>query len=143
MLSAIDTNVISALWSQEPTARQVAAWLNDARMAGGLVVCAPVHAELRAHPSADEAFVGRFLRDTDIRIDFVLGEQVWRKAGEAFAAYSARRRSSGGSEPKRLLIDFVVGAHALERADRLLTMDAARYSVAFPGLLLESLPAEP
>ena len=140
MLSAIDTNVISALWSREPTAHRLATWLNEARMAGGLVICAPVHAELQAHPAADEPLVNRFLNDTDIRIDFDLGEQVWLAAGEAFAAYAVRRRSSGGSEPKRLLVDFIVGAHALKRADRLLTLDANRYRIDFPDVRLEGVP---
>lgn len=140
MLSAIDTNVISALWSKEPTAHRMAAWLNQAREAGGLVVSAPVYAELQAHPTADKAFIERFLKDTGIQVDFTLSENVWHKAGEAFAAYAARRRTSSGGEPKRLLVDFLVGAHALHEANRLLTLDADRYQTAFPGLALADSP---
>jgi predicted nucleic acid-binding protein len=33
------------------------------------------------------------------------------------------------------LVDFIVGAHAILKADRLLTLDAARYQVAFPKLV--------
>lgn len=139
MLSAIDTNVISALWSRKPTANRVAAWLNAARAAGGLVISPPVYAELRAHPQANDAFVKHFLLDTGIRIDFELGEEVWLRAAEAFATYADRRRKSAGKEPKRLLVDFVVGAHALKKADRLATMDSDRYRVAFPELVLEPL----
>lgn len=140
MLSAIDTNVISALWSKEPTSHAVATWLNEAREVGGLVISAPVHAELRAHPTADDAFVERFLKETDIRVDFALDENVWRSAGEAYAANATRRRSSGGGKPKRLLVDFLVGAHALFGADRLLTLDADRYRAAFPALTLVGSP---
>lgn len=141
MRSAIDTNVLSALWSNEPTAPRVAAWLNAARADGGLVICAPVHAELLAHPAADEEFVGKFLSSTEIRIDFDLGEEVWREAGASFATYAAKRRASGGKQPKRLLADFIVGAHALKNADRLLTLDRGIYEPYFPHLQLVDVPS--
>lgn len=68
--------------------------------------------------------------------DFLLDEAVWHEAGAAYAAYAARRRRSKEGEPKRLLVDFVVGAHALLKADRLLTLDAGRYRSAFPRLVI-------
>jgi predicted nucleic acid-binding protein len=36
--------------------------------------------------------------------------------------------------PRRLLVDFVIGAHALLRADRLLTLDTSLYKQDFPDL---------
>ena len=42
MRTAIDTNVISALWSGEPTSKGMAALLGSAKSLGGLVMCAPV-----------------------------------------------------------------------------------------------------
>ena len=139
MLSAVDTNVISALWSNEPRAPRVAALLNEARERGGLVISAPVHAELVAHPLVEMGFVDRFLRDTGIRVDFDVNETVWCSAGAAYAEYAARRRRSAGGEPKRLLVDFLVGAHASVRADRLLTLDPNRYRTHFPDLELVGL----
>lgn len=136
MLSAVDTNGLSALWSKEPTASRMAELLRQAHEAGGLVICAQVHAELHAHPRADRAFVRRFLDQTGIRVDFGPSEAVWLKAGEAYAAYTERRRESGGSQTKRLLVDFIVGAHALLETDQLLTLDAHRYETAFPDLRL-------
>src|SRR5438046_5990875 len=44
-------------------------------------------------------------------------------------------QSRAGS-PKRLLVDFIVAAHALLRADRLMTLDASRYRQDFPKLRL-------
>lgn len=134
MRTAIDTNILSALWSEESEHSRIAASLGDARSRGGLVICAPVFAELLAHPSANEDFVEKFLRDTGIAVDFDLDEDVWRQAGKSFAAYSQRRRRSGGDLPKRLLVDFLVASHALLRADRLMTLDARRYNQAFPNL---------
>ena len=52
-------------------------------------------------------------------------------------AGAARRPASAGAEPKRLLVDYLVGAHARERADRLLTLDPQRYRPAFEDLRIE------
>ncbi len=137
MRTAIDSNVIVALWSREPMATRMAELLRAARAAGPLAVAAPVWAEIHAAPGATAEFVARFLADTEIAVDTELGEPVWRHAAQAFAAYAERRRTSGGGHPKRLLVDFVVGAHAVNHADRLLTLDAERYRTAFEGLRIE------
>jgi hypothetical protein len=128
----VDTNVISALWSNEPPAAQVAALLGQSHREGGVVICAPVYAELLVHPKAVAEFVDEFLKKTGIAVDFLLDEQVWRKAGRAFAAYAHRHRRSSDRAPKRLLVDFLVGAHARLCADCLLTLDASRYHQYFP-----------
>jgi len=80
--------------------------------------------------------VDDFLQQTQVMIEFDLGDKVWREAGLRFAIYAQRRRLSGGGEPKRLLVDFLVGAHALLRADRLLKIDRPRYHQEFPELKL-------
>ena len=136
MRTALDTNVISALWSSEPAAAGVMAQLEQAYAQGGLVISAPVYAELMAHPSATPRFVDDFLAQTGIAVDFDLGEPVWRQAAKSFAAYADRRRRSKGGLSKRLLVDFIVAAHALLRADRLMTLDSARYRSDFPKLQL-------
>lgn len=136
MRTALDTNVLSALWSGEPLASRVAGQLAQAHAQGGLVVCAPVYVELLAHPSASQHFVDEFLMDTGVAVDFALGEDVWRQAGKSFVAYANRRRKSQGGSPKRLLADFLVAAHALLRADCLMTLDASRYERDFPRLRL-------
>jgi predicted nucleic acid-binding protein len=134
MRTAIDTNVISALWSGEPASQGMAALLGRAQDEGGLVISAPVCVELLAHPRATLSILQQFLERTRMATDFLLDEAVWRAAGAAYAAYARRRRSKDG-EPKRLLVDFIVGAHALLKADRLLTLDRGRYSLAFPKLV--------
>jgi predicted nucleic acid-binding protein len=132
--TAVDTNILSALWSSEPLASQVAAQLADAHARGGVVICAPVYVELLAHPSASQRFVDEFLAETGITVEFEIEENVWRHAGKSFVAYAQRRRRSAGGSAKRLLVDFVVAAHAQLRADRLMTLDAARYRRDFPQL---------
>lgn len=140
MRTALDTNVISALWSAEPLAGAMADWLNEARRAGRLVICAPVMVELRAYPGATEEFVTRFLHDAAVEVDRQFSPRMWDEVGQAFATYADRRRRSSGGQPKRLLVDFMVGAHALIAADRLLTLDVYRYRQDFPGLVLPLAP---
>lgn len=136
MRTAIDTNVLSALWSREPLGADAARKLGEAKAQGGLVIGAPVYAELLAHPSVTEAFVNGFISDTGIVLDFDLGEQVWLDAGRRFAGYATRRRRSAREGPKRLLADFIIGSHALVKADRLMTLDPDRYERDFPELEL-------
>jgi predicted nucleic acid-binding protein len=132
--TAIDTNLLSALWSGEPLASRIATQLAEAHAQGGLVICAPVYAELLAHPAASKHFVDDFLADTKIVVDFELDEAIWRKTADGFATYAVRRRRSQGGSAKRLLVDFIIAAHAMLRADRLMTLDATRYRQDFPTL---------
>jgi predicted nucleic acid-binding protein len=136
MRTAIDTNVLSALWSKEPLAADVAKKLGSARTEGGLVVSAPVYAELLAYPKATESFVNGFLADTGIDVDFEFQQPVWLEAGRRFARYANRRRRTSSQGSKRLLADFIIGSHALMRADRFMTLDPKRYNRDFPELKL-------
>jgi predicted nucleic acid-binding protein len=132
--TALDTNVLSALWSGEPSAHNIESGLFKARSEGGLVVCAPVYCELLAYPSASRRFVKEFLFEAGILVDFVLDEQIWQRAATAFVGYAERRRRSQGGSPKRMLVDFIVAAHALFCADRLMTLDGSLYRQDFPRL---------
>jgi predicted nucleic acid-binding protein len=136
MRTAIDTNVLSALWSKEPLALDIARNLGNAKSDGGLVVAAPVYAELLAYPKATESFVNGFLADTGIDVDFVFQQSVWVEAGRRFALYANRRRGTARQGVRRLLADFIIGSHALAQADRLMTLDPKRYSQDFPELKL-------
>lgn len=136
MRTALDTNILSAIWSGAPTAATVAAQLSKMRAEGGLVICAPVLVELSAIPGLNLPLVRKALKEMTVAIDFQLEEDVWLLAAAAFASYAIRRRRSGGGSPKRLLADFVIASHAQLRADRLMTGDASRYSLDFPDLRL-------
>jgi predicted nucleic acid-binding protein len=95
-----------------------------------------VFVELSAIPTHNPQRVETLLREMNMAADFDLGEEVWQLAATSFAAYAARRRRSGGGRPKHLPADFLIAAHALLKADRLVTLDAKRYSVDFPQLRL-------
>jgi predicted nucleic acid-binding protein len=135
MMTSIDTNVIVALWDRNPGLSSAAeSALNRALAYGGLVVSAPVFAELMAAPGRSERFLNSFFRDTGILLDWELHEAIWRAAGRAFQKYAARRRERAVSGPRRILADFLIGAHAAEGGHRLLTLDDRFYRAAFPGL---------
>jgi predicted nucleic acid-binding protein len=134
MRTAIDTNIISALWTGESAVEKIVLSLARARLAGGLTIAAPVYAELLAYPGATPEFVEDFLDSSGLSIDYRLDEAIWREAGLRFAKYAARRRASRAGAPRRLLADFIIGTHALLSADRLLTLDVALYEREFPEL---------
>jgi predicted nucleic acid-binding protein len=137
MTTAVDTNVIVALWDKDSNLSSAAQSALDAGLERGmLVVAAPVFAELVACPGRSETFLDSFFRDTGIIVDWELDEATWRAAGRAFQTYAARRRKQADSGPRRILADFVIGAHALQKGYRLLTLDDHLYRTAFPGLPL-------
>lgn len=139
MRTALDTNILSALWSREPLASQISLRLADLYSGGGLVICGPVYIEIHANPSASESFIDQFLDKTGIAVELELEEKVWRSAAQGFAAYAHRRRRSAGGTPKRLPVDFLIAAHASFRADQLMTLDERSYRQDFPALRLLSL----
>lgn len=98
------------------------------------MICAPVYGELLAEPGRDERVIERFILETGIAVDWFLDEQIWREAGRAYQRYAKMRRRMQGSQPRRLLTDFIIGAHALIRGHRLLTLDQKIYRTAFPTL---------
>jgi predicted nucleic acid-binding protein len=140
MTAAVDTNVIIALWDRNPSISSRAQnALETAFQRGGLVIAAPVLAELLATPGRTEAFVDAFLEDTSIAVEWDLDEVVWRAAGRAFQRYAERRRKQRNSGTRRILADFMIGAHAETRGYRLLTLDERLYRTAFPKLIIETV----
>jgi len=136
MRTAIDSNIFSAIWTGEASVPKLLAQLEAARKEGALVISPFVFAELHAYPGATGAFVRGFIASTEVSVDYRLEERIWTETGRRFAHYAARRRRSSGTEPKRLLADFLIGAHALVQAERLMTLDPTRYSQDFPELRL-------
>lgn len=135
MRTALDTNVLSALWSNELGAATVAVNLVRAKSDGALIVSGPVYAELLAYPTISEAAVNDFLSETGIHPDFNLSQAVWLEAGRRYARYATRYRQAKSREPRRLLADFIIGSHALLQADRFMTLDPS-YKQDFPELKL-------
>jgi predicted nucleic acid-binding protein len=139
MTTAVDTNVMIALWDKDSALSLAAQNALDAAFnRGTLVAAAPVFAELLAAPGRSETFVGSFFEETGITVDWELPEQIWRSAGRAFHAYAERRRRQRDRAARRILADFLIGAHALRNGCRLLTLDDRLYRTAFPKLSIET-----
>jgi len=134
--TAIDSNVFSAIWTGESSVPRLLDQLEEARRDGALLISPFVFAELRAYPGMTNVLVCKFLETTGVVVDLKLEERLWTEAGLRFARYAARCRKSYGAIPRRLLADFLIGAHALVQADRLLTLDARVYHQDFPEIRL-------
>ena len=138
MATAIDTNIFVDLWTGTDAAvRRAQVSLERAGEQGPLVIAPVVYAELIAAPGRTVGAVDTFLQDTQVTVDWVLDEPVWRTAALAYRGYAERRRRQRDDPgPRRILTDFIVGAHAVHFATALLTFDQALYRAAFPSLTL-------
>ena len=159
MRTAIDTNLLIILLRGKPAdqAELVAQALIEYDGQGQLLISPLVWAELRVPISAKK--LDTFLKDSRIHVDWEQPKEVWSAAAEAFARYLENRRRGGtgqhctcGKEisvicpacgkalgfPCHILPDFLVAAHALYRADLLLTADKGIPQVYFPELKVEN-----
>lgn len=135
MTTAIDTNVLVALWDTDArlnTAAQKA--LDAAQERGALVISGAVYAELLALPGRTEGMLDDFLAATTLQVDWESREGIWRAAGKAFQRYVERRKTKKDELPRRILADFLIGAHASVLRYRLMTLDQRLYRAAFPEM---------
>lgn len=133
---AIDTNaLVDLVAGEEAFALRIASTLEQEGAKGALVIAAPVYAECLAHPRWNPRTLERFLAETRLTVDWALDKAVWVRAGEAFGAYARHREKSGSGPPRRILADFVIGAHA-ESIGALLTRDLGFYKTYYPRLQL-------
>jgi predicted nucleic acid-binding protein len=139
MIFSLDTNVLIALWDDTNALNLPARrCLDRARALGQLKISAPVYGELMGHPSRSTAEIDSILSVTGIDIEWRFEEAVWRAAGTAFQGFVRRRIASTGSLPRRILTDFLIGAHTVVNGYTLLTLDRKHYEAAFPGIRLQS-----
>jgi predicted nucleic acid-binding protein len=130
MITAVDTNVLlDILAGDETHAESSTRALLDARREGALVAGDVVWAEVSAwfpDPASQRSAMADLGVDYDAPSELAaaLGGRIWRSY-----------RSEGGSRA-RLVPDFLVGAHALTQADRLLTRDRGFFRRYFNDLVI-------
>jgi predicted nucleic acid-binding protein len=139
MTVSLDTNVIIALLNQDQGINMSAlAAIERSKKLGKVVVSGPVYAELLGFPARTQAALDSFFNFSSIELDWRFEEPVWRTAGAAFQAYVQRRVASTGLLPRRILTDFLIGAHTVVNGYTLLTLDKRHYEAAFPGIRIET-----
>jgi len=132
MIFAIDTNILLDVFLPDKRfAPESTELLKLAYNEGALIICDIVYAELvpqfgdRRSLDATLATINVSLSSLDADIAFL--------AGERWGHY----RKSGGAR-KRIITDFLIGAHAAIKAERFLTRDRGFYKSFFPELQIFS-----
>ena len=117
MITAVDSSVlIDVLTAHAVHGQSSAQALRDARERGTVLACSVVWAEIAAWYEKAEQLHSD-MAEMGVTYSHI-SEQAAVEAGVAWGHY----RASGG-ERTRIISDFLVGAHALTEADRLLTRD--------------------
>lgn len=127
MKTAVDSSVLFDIVKGAPGAGAAQAALEAALAQGSACVCAVVVAELGRY-FANEQDLREFLKDCQIDHDPLTLEA-------ALAAARIMRGYARNKGPKeRVAPDFLIGAHAMQQTDALLTTDAGFYRHYFEGL---------
>ena len=128
MITAVDTNVLLDVFVSDALHHSLSQeWLTSAYDTGAILVCDVVYAELVA-AFGDRSSLDGALRDINATVS-PIDTAIAYEAGVRWSRY----RQAGGPRV-RIISDFLIGAHAVTRADTFLTRDRGFYATYFPDL---------
>lgn len=78
-----------------------------------MLLCPVVYAEAHSFPMFRADVYLEFFADAGIVIDWHIPELTWTLARLAQVRHHERRRKAGVGGSRKLMADFVIGAHAL------------------------------
>jgi predicted nucleic acid-binding protein len=129
--TAVDSSVLLDVLSGDENFGEASRLaLKSAYAQGPLLACEIVWAEVSA-TFGDDPPCGPILSRLGLEFD-PLSIAAAEHAGRTWRTYRARK----GPRRERMIADFLIGAHALDSADRLLSRDRGFFRTYFPGLVL-------
>jgi predicted nucleic acid-binding protein len=128
VITAVDTNVLRDVFGADPTfGERSRVALTSCLEEGQLVACDLVWAEVTAAFGSVRLAASAL---TEAQIEFrPVTVTAAQEAGTAWRTYRER-----GGRRDRPIADFLIGAHAVSEADRLLTRDSGFYRSYFRRL---------
>ena len=131
MITAVDTNVLLDVLLPDPDHQSHSlAQLHEAIQKGALVISEVVASELGAQ-FAKASDMQSFLKSVGITV-VPMSLAAAHDAGQRWRHYLRNRKGAR----ERVVADFMIAAHSLHQADRLLTRDLGFYRSYFQELSL-------